>query len=215
MALFGLPLCGGWCGRLLKSGIPARIFKRVIKSSDIEKGTLAAHLGVPCHVSPLLAKMRRLGFPTSRAFAALAVARGCHHYAAFADPDIAVNTVKSAEISDEELAIALLSPANPYDPMLIRIGSQMLSGPKCDPSKLVRLAIQERCTSILKGIAECGKVTEPHEPLWARILERLPICQSIPSGVLPHPSRFRIETGILHPKRHDDVRVRWLRPTLT
>jgi len=156
--------------------------------------------------------MERLGLGTPRRMAALAVKRGCRHYGTYADSSVPMDTLASAALTDEELAIALLCPANPYDPVLIRIGAQVLSAPHCKPEKLVHLAIQEKCTSVLRHIAECGNATEPDEPFWHVLLENLPVGAPIPDGVMPHPSRFRIESGISNPRRTLEPRVRWLRP---
>jgi hypothetical protein len=170
--------------------------------------TLADKLGTTHHVSPLLMKLKRRGLASPRDVAGAAVARGCRHYQAYAS----ARPTALPDISDEELAIALLSPANPYDPMLIRIGGQMLSGTATSPERLVRLAGQERCSSILKYIAECGCQTEPTVLFWKRILAGLDSCKAAPIGVMPHPSRFRSETGVTSPKDAGKPKVQWLRP---
>ena len=102
--------------------------------------TLADKLGTTRHVSLLLWKLKNHGLTTPKEIAAAAIDRGCRHYAPFAE-----GLHKEAlGITDEELAIALLSPCHPYEPQLIRIGSQMLSGENSDPAKLAHLAILER-----------------------------------------------------------------------
>ena len=170
--------------------------------------TLAEKLGTTRHVSPLLLKLKNHGLVTPREIAAAAIDRGCRHYAPFAEglhKDV-------PDITDEELAIALLSPCHLYEPQLIRIGSQMLSGDNSDPKKLARLAIMERCGPVIKYIAQCGQITEPDLPFWPAILTRLHAYDPAPASVMSHISRFRIETGITNPGRPNDPKIVWLRP---
>jgi len=172
------------------------------------KPTLAQKLGMTCHVSPLLLKLKRHGLATSKEIAAVAIGRGCRHYTPFAE-----GLHKDAPgISDEELAIALLSPCHPYEPQLLRIGSQMLSGETIDPGKLTRLAVMERCEAMLRYIAECGQKTEPEMPFWKTILDKLQSYRSAPASVMSHISRFRIEVGVTNPRRPNDPKIIWLRP---
>jgi hypothetical protein len=142
--------------------------------------------------------------------ASLAVQRGCSHYSSFADPLAAIEV--ASDISNEKLAIALLSPSNQYEPMMIRIGAQMLGARGNDSEKIVRLAEMERCESVVRYIAVCGNATEPENLFWAELLKHLPVSAPIPEGVMPHPSRFRIETGIVDPRDRGAKRVHWLRP---
>ncbi len=170
--------------------------------------TLAEKLGTTRHVSPLLRKLKNHGLTTPKEIAAAAIDRGCRHYAPFAEgihKDV-------PGITDEELAIALLSPCHLYEPQLIRIGSQMLSGDNSDPRKLARLAIMERCGPVIKYIAQCGQKTEPDLPFWSAILTHLHAYDPAPASVMSHISRFRIETGITNPGRPNDPKIVWLRP---
>lgn len=170
--------------------------------------TLAEKLGTTRHVSPLLLKLKNHGLTTPKEIAAAAIDRGCSHYAPFAE-----GLHKEApNISDEELAIALLSPCHPYELQLIRIGSQMLSSENSDPAKLAYLAIMERSGPMIKYIAQCGQKTEPDHPFWQAILTRLHAYEPAPASVMSHISRFRIETGITNPKRPNDPKIVWLRP---
>jgi hypothetical protein len=170
--------------------------------------TLAEKLGTTCHVSPLLLKLKSHGLATPKEIAAAAIDRGCRHYAPFAE-----GLHKDAPgVTDEELAIALLSPCHPYEPQLIRIGSQLLSGESTDPAKLAHLAILERCGPIIKYIAQCGQETEPDHPFWPAILTRLQDYEPAPASIMSHISRFRIETGVTNPRRPSDPKIIWLRP---
>ena len=171
--------------------------------------TLARKLGNPTHVSPLLKKLERAGITNTKEMAATAIARGCHHYAGcLSTRPIPART--SQAISDEELAIALLCPSNPYDPMLVRIGSQLLSKQSCKPEKLIALAKRERCEVILKYIAQAGKETEPDSSTWKYFIAQLLQCGEPKKGILPHKSRFRRETGITNPKK-PTLKAQWLR----
>jgi hypothetical protein len=171
--------------------------------------TLARKLGKPTHVSPLLKKLERAGIANTKEMAATAIARGCHHYAGCL-PTVPVPARNSQTISDEELAIALLCPSNPYDPMLVRIGSQLLSKQTCNPEKLIALAKRERCEAILKYIAQAGKETEPDSSTWEYLIARLPQSREPKKGILPHKSRFRRETGITNPQK-PTLKAQWLR----
>ena len=178
--------------------------------STVVKPTLAEKLGMTSHVSPLLRKLKKHGLATPEEIAAAAVGRGCWHYAGLTALE-GITTKDTSAISDEELAIALLSPCHPYEPMLIRIGSQMLSGRNSDPLELARLAVMERCEPVLRYIAECGKKTEPDLPFWQTILNNLPICKSFPKEDV-HISRFRIEVGFTNPFKPNTPKITWLRP---
>jgi hypothetical protein len=179
--------------------------------------TLASKLGTVPHLSHLLRKLAKHGLKTPEEMAACAVQRGCHHYAnmpAWKD----IHSPPTPEISNEELAIGLLSPCHPYEPLFIRVGCQLLSEPQTNPKALAHLAVTERCCPILKYIATCGKETEPDNPFWAAILKNLPVSDH-PQPEFPkssiHISRFRAETGITNPFKPSLPKVVWLRPQPT
>ena len=86
---------------------------------DPMQRTLAEHLGSTPHLSPLLHKARRLGFSTSDSLLRLAVRRGCTHYAPPDYDPAQVVDPGEEQISDLELAIALCSAAQQYDPRLV------------------------------------------------------------------------------------------------
>jgi len=183
--------------------------KFIAQTLEKDNPTLARKLGNPAHVSPLLRKLRRAGITNTREMAASAIARGCHHYAGCL-PALQIPARASQTISDEELAIALLCPSNPYDPMLVRIGSQLLSKASCKPEKLIALARRERCETILKYIAQAGEETEPDSSTWKYLIAHLPQSSEPKQGILPHKSRFRREPGITNPKK-PRLKAEWLR----
>ena len=181
--------------------------------------TLAKRLSAPAHHSLLLRKASRLDVHGAPALIGLAVERGCLHYQGGSEPVPSAPTSRAA-FSDEELAIALLSPCLPYSPRAIRVGAQMLGSRGNQPRRLALLARRERAENVVRHLAAAGQQTEPHEPFWQELLAALPAASlrsSIPPGALPHPSRFRSEAGRVFPSiRANDNRPAavWLRPNL-
>ena len=182
--------------------------------------TLAQMLGIAGSDSPLLRKARGLGLQGVPELVGLAIARGCRHYQGGTEP-IPQMPVPSIEFSDEELAICLLSPSLPYNQRTVRLGAQLLGSRGNQPSRLALLAQAEHAEEIVRYIATAGRHTEPHEPFWGELLAALPPASpnspAIAAGVLPHPSRFRLETGRTAPSdpvTHGGPRVVWLRPSL-
>ena len=170
--------------------------------------TLAHKLGTTPHISPLLMKARRLGLPTGEHLEALAVARGCRYYGGGNLP--AVAAVSREQLSDEELAVALLSVAARYSPQSLRVGAAMASAAHIDAARLVWLARLERSEAVLRYVAECGARYEPHNGFWRNVLASLPASPQLPSGVLPHPTRFVAMTGIT--RRGVETVIEWIRP---
>lgn len=170
--------------------------------------TLAHKLGTTPHISPLLMQARRLGLPTSEHLEALAVARGCRYYGGGNLPVVAA--ISRERLSDEELAMALLSVAARYSPQSLRVGAAMASGVRIDPQRLVWLARLERSEAVLRYVAECGARYEPENEFWRSVLASLPAPGAVPSGVLPHPTRFVAMTGIT--RRGVETVIEWIRP---
>ena len=137
----------------------------------------------------------------------LAVQRGCRHYSfdhpPVEDPGLEV-------LPNEELAIVLLLSQNKYEPRTIRVAAQLIGG-KCEAEKIVRLATMERCCAVVRYIAEQALRVEPESEYWQHLRQACP-WKSIPEGVLPHWSRFVIQSGKIGPGRCSQP-VRWLRPT--
>ena len=170
--------------------------------------TLAHKLGTTPHISPLLMKARRLGLPTGEHLEALAVARGCRYYGGGNLP--AAAAVSREQLSDEELAVALLSVAAAYSPQAIRLGAALLSKEGADVPNLSRLARMERCEVVMRHIAEAGRHFEPVNPFWPALLAALPPTPPPKSGVLPHPTRFVAMTGLT--RRGRELLTWWIRP---
>ena len=177
--------------------------------------TLARKLGGPVHHSLLLRKAREVGLHGASELIALAIARGCQHYRGGPEP-VPTEPLPRAVFSDEELAVALLSPCLPYDPRAVRVGAQMLGSHGNQPRRLALLARRERAENVVRHVAVAGQLTEPCEPFWEELLAALPSRSALPAGVLPHPSRFRIETGLTNPSDlagRGGSQMKWLRPS--
>src|SRR6266487_6190003 len=93
----------------------------------MNRTTLAEKLGLPPRTSVLLQKAEGLGLSDASALELLAVSRGCWHYRQPEMPDPLM--VEESRFTNEELAIALLSPNLPYSPHTIRLGAAMLGAP--------------------------------------------------------------------------------------
>jgi hypothetical protein len=202
-----------------KSTLTLLPFMERSELSSSRMTTLAKRLGTTEHHSLLLRKAREAGLYGASELIGLAIARGCLHYQGGPEPVPAVPLAPAA-FSDEELAIALLSPCLPYSLRAIRAGAQMLGSRGSQPRRLALLACQERAENVVRHIAVAGRQTEPQEPFWVELLGALPpaspLVSAIPPGVLPHPSRFRIETGITDPSNpvtRGGPRMTWLRPS--
>ena len=129
--------------------------------------TLAKKLGTPEHHSLLLRRAKEVGLHGTAELIGLAIARGCRHYGGGSEP-MPTEPPSRETFSDEELAVALLSPCLAYSPRALRVGAQMMGSRRNRP------------------------------------------------GVLPHPSRFRSETGLTNPfssAMGDRQQATWLRPS--
>lgn len=116
----------------------------------------------------------------------------------------------AATFSNEELAIALLSLTLPYSQHRLRLGAAMTAAAGNAPATLARLAVQERCATVLLHIAACGRKVEPDHPFWQEILTLLPNTPAAQPWVLPHITRFVAMTGIT--RRGRETVMQWIRP---
>lgn len=175
----------------------------------METETLARKLGTTTHFSPLLMKARRLGLLVPDDLRTLAVQRGCRHYWQGDEP--AGELVPVEVLSNEELAMALLSIAQVYEPHSIRCGAAMLGADGNDPKVLARLAIWERSEMVVAYVAACGKKYEPDNSFWTELLALLPVMPQPKEGVMPHPTRFVAMNGY---ERHVGRKTtfEWQRP---
>ena len=186
----------------------------------MHQDSLAFHLGTTAHLSPLLMKARGLGLRRSADFERLAISRGCRYYQSACGDASPSDTgqsdisppINTAQFSNAELALALLSPCLEKSQIRLRVGAAMLAATGNTIEEVARLALRERSEAIVRHIAECGHDVEPDNPFWSGLLERLPTLPVI-SDALPHPSRFVAMTGFT-PRGVDNVR-QWIRPAMT
>jgi hypothetical protein len=177
--------------------------------------TVAEQLGQTPHLSPLLRKLRAVGLVAPDDLRRLAVARGCSHYRQTDDQSRSFDP-RVEQISNLELAIAMVTAAQSFDPVLVRCASQLLSGNNISVEAIVRLAKQERAVRVIRHIAKAGaELDTEDEDKWRRLLTLLPDTPEIPEGRLPHWTRFVSQTGITRVGKRLDRTPRsiWLRPT--
>ena len=184
----------------------------------MEFETLAVRLGTTAHLSALLMKARRLGLSTPVDLERLAVSRGLRYYDSHGDSlkreegaSIVPEDENEGGLTNEELAVALLSPSALYSQQRLRMGAAMLAAEGNRPESIARLAIRERCETVVRHIASCGHEVEPENPFWEKLLGLLPASRSVPQpDALPHPTRFVAMTGIT--RNGIGNRRQWIRP---
>jgi hypothetical protein len=175
-----------------------------------EATTLATRLGTTAHCSLLLHRLRVAGLDTPEKLAAEAVRRGLPYYA---PPGPAVPApVLARAVSAADLAIALLHPSLPWDPQRLRLAAATLATRGLVPAEVAHLAVQERAAGLVRAIADAAATAEPAETFWPELLAALPASPALPTGVLPHYSRFMAITGRARPGT--TPQSVWIRPTL-
>ena len=187
---------------------PFPLFMFGVVGLNVFVPSLSETLSTTTPVSPLLRKARRLGVCGLEEIIALAVARGCKHYAR---AQAAIDDGECfQEISDAELTILLLIGENPYDPHAIRCAGQMARSPNVNAARLAKLAIMEKCERVLAHIARAGVTHDADgHGFWQELLNALPLMPEAPEPDLPHWTRFVSMPGI---QRSEMVSPRWLTP---
>ena len=102
----------------------------------------------------------------------------------------------SADLTNEELGVALCLGHHRYDTFLIRAAAQLLSSPDTDAARLATLAEMERVEPTLRHIAEIAALYAPTLEPWAYLRSHLRRRLSPPEGVLPHWTRLVNYTGV-------------------
>lgn len=172
---------------------------------------LATVLGETRAVSPLLRRARALGLRTLPELLAVAVSRGCTHYAVPAGAE-AVRDPGPTALPNEELVVLLLLGEHAYDPTAIRCAAQLLGGENVDLAKLATLARTQRCARVLAHIADAGREHDERAPeFWRDLRERLGPVRAVPPGALPHWTRFVALSGVQRYSRRPTST--WLRPS--
>lgn len=170
--------------------------------------TLSQALETTQPVSPLLRKARRLGLRGVDELIALAVSRGCSHYAPGRDP--VPNPPNRQALGDDELTILLIVGENAYDPTAIRCAAQLARSPHIDPARLARFAVMEKTERVLTHIARAGLAHDPEgAEFWQDVLKRLPCMPPRSEPMLPHWTRFVSMPGR---QRGGIAPTRWLVP---
>ena len=151
--------------------------------------TLAQTLATTTPVSALLRKARRLGLRGVDALIALAVSRGCLHYAAGNEP--VPNPPPREALGDDELTILLLCGENSYESTAIRCAAQLARSSRVEPARLARLAVMENVERSLAHIARAGIAHDTEgRSFWQDVLNQLPAASPRSEPDLPHWSRF-------------------------
>jgi hypothetical protein len=148
----------------------------------------------------------------------LAVSRGLRYYDARGDsmknqlPVVqAIGEKSGRSFSNEELALALLSPSAPYSLLRLRMGAAMLAADGNRPESIARLARQDRSERIVRHIAQCGMEAEPRNPFWTALMDLLPLFPPMRPDALPHLTRFVAMTGLSRAGK--GTSLMWIRPT--
>ncbi len=155
--------------------------------------TLAQQIGETAHCSLLQRKARRHHLTDLTSIMRLAVARGARHYASVYPPAGSDPGVEA--ISHEELVALLLLGAQPFEPFALRCAAQIIT--LCDPCRLSLIARRERVSRPLAHIARAGAAHDSGQTArWLELLRLLGSPLPVPSGRLPHWSRFVSHSGI-------------------
>ncbi|MDI1249516.1 MAG: hypothetical protein PSV13_11685 [Lacunisphaera sp.] len=137
-------------------------------------------------------KARRHGLADLTSIIRLAVARGARHYASVYPP--AESDPGAEAISHEELVALLLLGAQPFEPFALRCAAQIIS--RCDLHRLSLIARRERVSRPLAHIARAGVAHDSGQAArWLQLLQLLGSPPPVPSGRLPHWSRFVSHSG--------------------
>jgi hypothetical protein len=183
-----------------------------------EAMSLAKRLGSVPHLSALLMKARSIGLEEPEDLEKLAVQRGLRYYDSHGDSMTGRSILGDSfpmaskdNFSNEELSLALLSPAAPYSLRRLRMGAAMLAAEENRPEAIARLARRERSESIIRHIAQCGTQAEPDNPFWATLLDILPAAPMTQPDALPHLTRFVAMTGLS--RMGNGTLMKWIRPT--
>ena len=178
----------------------------------MERETLAQRLGMTAHVSPLLMKAAKLGLDSPEKLEGLARMRGLRYYSEPAGTvsEDAVQYRTGEGLSNEELAICLLSICFPYSQQRIRMGGAMLSAEGNSASGIAKLAVEEHSERVVHYIASLGNRVEPDNSFWSELLSLLPEIEVPRPDLLPHITRFVAMTGFTRNGR--ETVMQWIRP---
>lgn len=139
---------------------------------------------------------------------AIAVARGCEHYAPFVPRSLVIDR---PEIPQEKLACALfVGPADVDTFQSIRVGTMLLSDPICSAALVADAAAEFGVRSRVAHVAHLAQRFDPlRGNFWSDLARRLPKPGPSEVDFMPGVSRLSIETGRVGPGR-GSARI-WLR----
>lgn len=159
-------------------------------------------------VSPLRRKARRLGIDSVDRMIAVAVARGCRHYAPTVRAPVSPPAL--SDLSNEELTILLLLGENSYEPYAIRCAAQLARSPDVDPARLSFMAVREKTERVLAHIARSGIAHDCEgQGFWTSVLAHLHLTGTREEPDLPHWTRFVSMPGL---QRGGVAPTTWLTP---
>ncbi len=186
-------------------------------SNSQKHRTLAHRLGTTSHLSAVLMKAKRFGCQTFEDLERLAIKRGLRYYDSSGNSrghhtgDVLCSKANSSNcLTNEELAIALLSPAAPYSMQRLRMGAALLAADGNCPKTISQLAKWDRSGAVVRYIALCGQRVEPDNSFWSELLELLPQFPPFHDDALPHFSRFVAMTGLT--RNGQGPVAQWIRP---
>lgn len=137
------------------------------------------------------------------ALAAIAVKRGCGHYAHFA-----IQQPTDSEISNETLACALMAAPMPEGFDCFRCGAMLLSDVTNDPRLVAEAAERLGAAARVGYVAALAlEHDKEHRDFWAQIAT---LCPTVSTESLPGISRLTAEPGI--GRLGEKLPRIWLRP---
>lgn len=144
---------------------------------------------------------------TQRELIAIAIARGCRHYAPLW-PDIAAEN--RAHLPHEVLGCALLrGPRTTETFQAIRCGAMVLSDLANRPESIVAAAHHFGVLARVAHLIRLGAVADEHREYWQPLLTLLSTDGRSEEDFLPGRSRLVVETRLSGPGRGPESR--WLR----
>jgi hypothetical protein len=164
----------------------------------------------------LLQKAKRLGVREPADLEKVALARGLRHFGRVALPadsasvPLPIPADDPDRFTNEELAIALMSPSAPYSLNRLRMAGALLGAAGVSASKILNLARQERCEMVVRHIALQARMVEPENMFWRTLLDGLPESQPVRTDVLPHLTRLVAMSGVTREGR--GPLMQWIRP---
>lgn len=180
----------------MKSPVVAQTESRRVAVAGAAADTLGHRLAETVACSPLRHRALALGLRDAASLLALAVQRGCRHYAGVMPGD-ATAVREAATISDEELVVLLLHGANAFEPFLIRAAAELLRCRPMGARRLAPAARRERCGRVLAYIARAGREHDlAGREFWHELLAALGPQREVAPGVLPHWTRFVALQGV-------------------